>query len=142
MNWIIPEIAIGNRAEALALAHTESHGFRAILCLDGTLNEDDFEQFGVEDLATFELIDGEGNDPKRFRRAVAVLRDMTRHSAPVFVHCQAGQSRSAAVVAAYLRTEWGYSPLGALEYVAARRETHVHPALVELLHATQIGGTS
>ena len=72
---------------------------RSILCLDGCMAGTSREQARVERVEVVELIDGAGNSPETFLRAVRLLGEMAARYAPVLVHCHAGRSRSATVIA-------------------------------------------
>ncbi|MHC5538412.1 dual specificity protein phosphatase family protein [Singulisphaera rosea] len=74
-----------------------------------------------------------GNDLRILRFAVDGLRRLAKTAGPVLVHCHAGRSRSAAIVAAYLMEERGVNALEAIAQVGARREINITPALVDLL---------
>jgi len=67
------------------------------------------------------LIDGEGNDLMQFCWAVTKLSELVEQFGPVLVHCQAGWSRSPAVVAAYLVRRQRLTAEQALAEVASKR---------------------
>lgn len=133
MDWILDDkIAIGNVQEARQPGRLRDAGFRSVLSLVATGLEDEaFEELELE-VASVPMIDGPGNDILALRRAVETLRDLLEHSPPLFVHCQAGRSRSGVVVAAHLARAEGWAPERALEHVRSRRDAIVHPALVDL----------
>ena len=56
------------------------------------------DALGVQRIEVVELIDGRGNRPETFLRAVDLLKKLKTKHSPVLVHCHAGKSRSAAVV--------------------------------------------
>ena len=130
MDWITDRVAIGNYLEAQDTDLLRRHAFRSVLSLDGTLAA----EFGLAEVVPYRLVDGAGNDLRVFRLAARDLRRLARAAAPVLVHCHAGRSRSAVVVAAYLMLAEGLEPEAALAAVAAKREVNVTPALVELLY--------
>lgn len=110
MDWITDTIAIGNHIEARDTILLREAGFASILSLDGSLSESEAECLGVTEIVSVELMDGAGNDPRRFDRATASLGRLIRETPPVLVHCHAGRSRSVAVVAAHFVVSEGCGP--------------------------------
>lgn len=51
----------------------------------------------------------------------------------VLVHCHAGKSRSARVVARYLVEHRGFAREAAIAHISARREIHLLPGIEEIL---------
>ncbi|WP_435021552.1 dual specificity protein phosphatase family protein [Tundrisphaera sp. TA3] len=102
MNWITGEIAIGSVHEASDPELLRRNGIRSILGLVDALAKTSPMDLGVSAIEVVPLIDGEGNDFMQFCWAVTKLSRLVDQSGPVLVHCQAGWSRSPAVVAAYL----------------------------------------
>src|SRR5512138_2345644 len=98
MDSITEHIWIGNSGEAKDRESLQLAGIRSILCLDGCMTRVGSEEAGVDRIEVVELIDGSGNRPEVFLRAVRLLRDLASKHPPVLVHCYAGRSRSAAVV--------------------------------------------
>jgi protein-tyrosine phosphatase len=134
VDWITPEVAIGDYLEAQDTALLKRHGFRSVVSLDGTLTAKHAAEFGLSEVASYRFIDGAGNDLRLFRLAIDDLRRLAQLEPPVMVQCHAGRSRSAVVVAAYLMHSQAIEPEEALAAIAARREISASPALVELLH--------
>jgi protein-tyrosine phosphatase len=91
------------------------------------------EDSGVERVEIVELIDGSGNPPEKFLRAVESLRDLTATHAPVLVHCHAGQSRSAAVVCKFFMQEEGNSLAEAMRRITSKRRVSIIAGLQEAL---------
>ncbi len=118
MDWITDTVAIGTREEAHDASVLRTAGIRSVLCLDGTLAADAAVELGLSEVVSVALCDGSGNDPREFRRAVAVLGRLAATRAPVLVQCQYGRSRSPAVVAGYLVVTQGLDPFQAREFVA------------------------
>jgi hypothetical protein len=98
MDKITDNIWIGNYLDARNQQEMAKAGIRSILCLDGCMSDIQNLDVGVDRIEVVELIDGSGNPPEKFLRAVRTLRELASKHAPVLVHCHAGQSRSAAVV--------------------------------------------
>ena len=135
MDWINDSIAIGNFSEATDKRLLRDAGIRSILSLDGSLEEESAEELGVDDIAAIALIDGPGNDPRRFSRAVETLCELVEQLSPVLVHCHAGRSRSVAVVAGYLVSAEGLHPHQALSRIRTERQVFIAPELEGLLTA-------
>lgn len=77
------------------------------------------------------LVDGPDNAYADFRDAVDRLRELLDEGHTVLVHCTAGRSRSAAVVAAAIAVRSDTSVAGAIDRIDATRSVDPHPALVE-----------
>jgi hypothetical protein len=86
---ITDSIWIGNYVDATDRAALATAGIRSVLCLDGCMAATKPQDLGVERVEVVELIDGAGNSPERFLRAVRLLRDLAGAHAPVLVHCHA-----------------------------------------------------
>ena len=133
MDWITDSIAIGNREEAQDADLLRVHSIRSILGLIKLLEPVDASRLGVERIAVFPLADGPGNDMRIVQRAVDMLGELVRETPPVLVHCQAGRSRSAIVVAGYLMKSLRIEADEALVKVAAKREIYATPEMTRLL---------
>ena len=161
MDWITPEIAIGNYIDAQdgavlrqfksvlglipTLRHLRKRTMEAIAILREALAEEHRREIAEHEIEAIlaevdakrveivELIDGPGNDPRRFRRAVETLAELVQEAPPVLVHCHAGRSRSAVVVAGYLMKARGLDPTEAVDFVDARRHVFVHDVMAALL---------
>jgi hypothetical protein len=133
VNWITDRVAIGNYLEAQDAEFLREHGFRSALSLDGTLDEGCAATLGLAEVACIRLIDGSGNDPRLFRRAIDTLVRLAGTLSPVLVQCHAGRSRSAAVVAGYLMQAQGMTPEQAIAWLAARRDISIAVALEIML---------
>ena len=79
------------------------------------------------------LLDGEGNDSRIFRLVIDDLQRLVDAAPPVLVHCHAGRSRSAVVVAAYLMRLDHLNPEEAIKRIASRRGIAITPELLALL---------
>lgn len=128
MDWITDQVAIGNIFDARAV---RPHDVDAVLCLlPGCSCEEriDLDAFAVP------LIDGSGNDPRRFEGAVDFISEVCAAGSRILVHCQAGRSRSVVAVAGYLMRERHLTRATAFAIIEARRTVCVTPGLDSLLH--------
>ena len=133
MDWITPDIAIGNCEDALRLDWVRSAGIESILSLTGWPNSA-FNTHGLT-WRCVELIDGFGNDADRLKEAVWQLHELIARG-PVLVHCMEGISRSALVVASYLADRAGRPFEECLEEVSLlRKRVCLQPGLLELRRA-------
>ena len=132
MDSITDKIWIGNYIDAKNQSALAETGIRSILCLDGCLSGATAAEVGVERVEVVELIDGAGNPPETFLRAVWLLRELVLRHAPVLVHCHAGQSRSAAVVCK-LFMQQGDSLSEAMRRITAKRRVAIIAGLQEAL---------
>jgi protein-tyrosine phosphatase len=133
MDSITDSIWIGNYLDAKNRPALTSVGIRSILCLDGCLAGVKPEEFAVERIEVVELIDGAGNPPERFLRAVRLLGDLVAKHAPVLVHCHAGQSRSAAVVCKFFMQKDGNTLAEAMRRITCKRRVAIIAGLQEAL---------
>jgi hypothetical protein len=133
MDKITDSIWIGNYLDAADREAQRAAGIRAVLCLDGCMTGKSAVDEGLERLEVVELIDGAGNPPERFLRAVRFLKDLTLNHPPVLVHCHAGQSRSAAVVCKHFMQEEGNSLAQAMKRITSKRSVAITAGLQEAL---------
>ena len=133
MDWITPQIAIGNFLDAKRIS-TE---IDAILCLKGHCCEE--RRLDI-DVLVLPLIDGRGNDRRRIGDAVQYIRDVVNAGDRILVHCHAGRSRSVSVVAYYLTLEEGLTTEQALARIEAEREMYLSPGIEEIF--TRAGPTT
>ncbi len=133
VDWITDEIAIGDWRDAQDAELLRREGVWSMLSLVGLLVGRSAESLGVERVEVFPLQDGPGDDPLRFGRAVDLLGRLVAEGPPVFVHCRAGRSRSAAVVAAYLMRSRRLTGEEAVAFVAARRSIGLNPEMAALV---------
>ena len=132
MDKITPTIWIGNYLDAADRDCLRSAGINAILCLDGCMTGKRAIDLGVERVEVIELIDGAGNPPARFLRAVKLLGELVLENPPVLIHCHAGQSRSAAVVCKYFM-QTGDSLGEAMRRITSKRRVAIVAGLQEAL---------
>jgi protein-tyrosine phosphatase len=133
MDKITDEIWIGSFVDARDLKALRQNGIRSILCLDGSLLDATSEKLGVDRIEVIKLIDGHGNSPAVFLRAVRLLKEMSLAHPPVLVQCHAGQSRSAAVVCKLLMKEEGNSLADAMQRITVKRKVAIQAGLQEAL---------
>lgn len=133
MDWITDEIAIGDWRDALDAELLQRECVWTILSLIGKLVGRTAESLGVQRVEVFTLQDGPGDDLPRFTRAVDLLTRLVEEGPPVFVHCRAGRSRSAAVVAGYLMRTRGLNSEEAVTFVASRRAIRLNPEMASLI---------
>lgn len=103
---------------------------RAVLCLKPNCcdeRREDVEVFCVP------LVDGAGNDPARVTDAVAYIHSVVEDGERILVHCHAGKSRSASIVARYLMKFQGFERNAAIRHIAARREIYLSPGIDTIL---------
>jgi protein-tyrosine phosphatase len=133
VDWITDDIAIGNYvdAEDSLLLRQESVG--AILGLTRTLLGRDAAELGLKAIEVVPLEDGPGNDVRLFRMAVNTLGRLLRETGRVLVHCHAGRSRSAVVVAAHLMLTRGLEAEDALALIGTKRPINITAGLERLL---------
>ncbi len=130
MDWINPQIAIGNIEDAMRRVDLEKAGVTAVLSLNG------FPTLSASNAFSWccvPLIDGPGNQPSSLRTAVEALHSLIEDGHKVLVHCAEGASRSPFVVACYLATYEKVTFDEALELVADKRpRVAITPALLLL----------
>jgi len=96
-------------------------GIKSILCLDGKLRPSFASELGVDKIISFNMPDGEGTTPQMIHRLVDNLKELVELHPSVLVQCNAGQSRSPSIVAAYLTKYKSYSLNDALQLVTHAR---------------------
>ena len=133
MDKITNSIWIGNYLDARDTSGLAKAGIKSILCLDGCMAGAKEEVAGVERIDVVELIDGAGNPPEKFLRAVRLLKELSAKHAPVLVHCHAGQSRSAAVVCKFFMKEEGNTLNDAMRRITTKRRVSIIAGLQEVL---------
>jgi dual specificity phosphatase 12 len=133
MDSITDKIWIGNYLDAQDRAALASAGIKSILSLDGSSDSSKAAELGVERIEVVELVDGAGNPPEKFLRAVRLVRELSAKHGPLLVHCHAGQSRSAAVVCKYFMQEEGNNLGQAMRRITSRRKVAIIAGLQEAL---------
>ena len=133
MDKITESVWIGNYLDAADQGALQAAGIKSVLCLDGCLAGKSATDAGLERVEVIELIDGAGNPPEKFLRAVSLLKELVSKHAPVLVHCHAGQSRSAAVVCKYFMKEEGKGLAEAMRRITSKRKVAIVSRLQEAL---------
>ncbi len=121
MDFITENIAIGNTLDAMDHAVLRAAGIHSILSLNGQLANSTPEHCGVDELTCFNLIDGKGNDPWLFEQAVKSIGFHASRRPNLLVHCQAGKSRSAMIVASHLVRQHGWDLRQGLDFIRDKR---------------------
>ena len=133
LSIITDEIYIGNHIAAQSRRMRDSVGIRSVL----SVNEKPMNIQLGDTLTRAEqipLIDGAGNDPGAFQRAVSILKTLVTDHSPVLVHCHAGRSRSPLVVAQHLYNSGVcLSSREALDFIANRRDVEITDGREEVL---------
>lgn len=96
-------------------------GIQSILSLDGKVHPRLAPALGVKRIVCVDMPDGKGTSPELIKRLVDTLTDLATEHPRVLVHCNAGQSRSPAVVAAYLTIKHKMALKEAFERVRRER---------------------
>lgn len=133
MDWITESIAIGDWRDAQNAELLKQEGVSSILSLIGMFVGKSAEELGVQQLEIIPMQDGPGDDLPKLTQAVQALQRLTETSPPVLVHCRAGQSRSVAVVAAYLMKSKSLSCDEAIDMIAQKRHISMNREMIELV---------
>ena len=130
MNWITENIALGNFLDA----QNPPAEIDSILCLkpDCCQGRKDIDVLHIP------LVDGSGNNPVLFKKAVDFIRQRVFAGKRILVHCHAGKSRSVCIVARYLMEEEGLSRDDALAKISSKREIHLTNGIEEIFSTIRI----
>ena len=96
-------------------------GIQSILCLDGKHRPDMADALGVRQIVSTNMPDGRGTTTEMVQRLVDQLHALVTSYPATLVQCNAGQSRSASIVAAYLSIHGGLRLSEALQRVREAR---------------------
>lgn len=125
MDWITEQIAIGNFLDA-----TQRSGeVDAILCLKEhccNVNRTDV------DILCMPLVDGPGNNTRYIKEAICFIDDVVKAGDKILVHCHAGRSRSAVIVAQYFIEFRGMTRHSALEVISQKRVIYLSDGIDEI----------
>lgn len=130
------EITDGILIGGITDARGDLPGVDAVLCLVAGCScetRDDVAAFCVP------LKDGPGNEAKRIAMAVAFIEQIVAEGGRILIHCQAGRSRSPAIVARYLMVHRGLEPRDAVAVVASRRDIWLTPGIQDMLTLPVLG---
>ena len=131
MDWITPQIAIGNFLDAQQVFDEVD----AILCLKEECCDEGRADI---DVLAIPLIDGKGNDRRQIEEAVHYIQDVVAAGERILVHCHAGRSRSVSIVARYLMAAEGLTSGEALAKIREKRVIYLSPGIEELLTRRQV----
>jgi atypical dual specificity phosphatase len=134
VDLITETIAIGNHVEAGDAELLASLGITGLLCLAADRMRA-APPAGIEK-DSWPLLDGAGNTRSDLEGALRKLERLASRHTRVLVHCNAGRSRSCALVALFLARREKLAFAVALARVAARRPSMgVAPALLDSLES-------
>ncbi|KAI8976656.1 hypothetical protein BD414DRAFT_467005 [Trametes punicea] len=118
MNEIVPNLWVGDLPSALDTEKLKAHNIRSVLtAMRGRVSINETfvrHQINIDDTDRSDIL-------QHFVPAVTFIQAELDKAHGVLVHCQAGMSRSVAIVAAYLMVSQGLNPEGALEVIRKTR---------------------
>ncbi|CDO77073.1 hypothetical protein BN946_scf184473.g17 [Trametes cinnabarina] len=118
MNEIVPNLWVGDLPSALDTEKLKAHNIRSVLsAMRGRVTiHDTFirHQVNIDDTESSDIL-------QHFVPAVTFIQAELDKGHGVLVHCQAGMSRSVAIVAAYLMVSQGLDPESALAVIRKSR---------------------
>lgn len=119
INEIVPGLYLGDFASASNKDTLQKHGFThvvtAILGVDEMFpNDFKYLTLPLRDVRTEDIY-------SVFPESYTFIREALNSNGKVLVHCMAGASRSATLVAAYLVKEFGFSADTAVEFLQIKR---------------------
>lgn len=123
------ELYIGDARDASDHEKIENRDVDSVLKLTHNGNKDGYPE--SVDIHEHSMRDGPQNDPEIFRQAVETLQKLFEKEETVFVHCNAGSSRSPTVSAAALALHEEVEFETALEAIRESRDIRPHQALLD-----------
>ncbi|RPD75409.1 hypothetical protein L226DRAFT_612467 [Lentinus tigrinus ALCF2SS1-7] len=118
MNEIVPNLWVGDLPSALDSENLRAHNIRSVLsAMRGRVSiHETFirHQINIDDTETADIL-------QHFVPSITFIQSELDKGYGVLVHCQAGMSRSVAIVAAYLMVTQGLDADGALEVIRKAR---------------------
>lgn len=126
MDWITPQIAIGNFINAQNASPAE---IDAILCLKTGCCDENDDRF---DILCLPLKDGVGNTRRDITDAIDFIDGVVSDGKKILVHCHAGRSRSVCIVARYLILKQYMTQQQALDKIESIRDIFLSPGIEEL----------
>ena len=99
---ITNDIFVSHWIPAFQRDFLEAFNVKAIICLSGHHSHTLAEQLGVEKIFSISMPDGPGTTADMILKYTEKLKEFIDNHGRTLVHCQAGQSRSPSIVAAYL----------------------------------------
>lgn len=118
---ITNDIYISHYIPSFQREFLQKHEIKALICLSGHHNSSKAEDLGVRAIFSVNMPDGEGTTPEMIRAYTQKLNDFVTKYGRTLVFCQAGQSRSPSLVAAYLARFRNMELESALELVRSAR---------------------
>ncbi|TFK89292.1 hypothetical protein K466DRAFT_652194 [Polyporus arcularius HHB13444] len=118
MNEVVPNLWVGDLPSALDTENLRAHNIRSVLsAMRGRVSiHETFirHQINIDDTETADIL-------QHFVPSITFIQSELDKGYGVLVHCQAGMSRSVAIVAAYLMVTQGLDADGALEVIRKAR---------------------
>lgn len=99
---ITDDIFVSHWIPAFQRDFLEAFNVKAIMCLSGQHSSTLAEQLGVKKIFSISMPDGPGTTADMILKYTEKLKEFVDNHGRTLVHCQAGQSRSPSIVAAYL----------------------------------------
>jgi len=128
---VFPRIWIGSMADAASTEFMRAHNIGLII----NCTKDVPSSFAAT-IPTYRipLDDIESSSSTLYQYAPTISREMWNHldrtDTSILVHCAAGISRSASMVASYLIIEYGYNMRNAIQFIRQRKPETFQPRLV------------
>ncbi|KAI0760066.1 hypothetical protein C8Q74DRAFT_1319312 [Fomes fomentarius] len=132
MDEIVSNLWLGDLPSALDPENLRAHNIRSVLsAMRGrvSINETFIRhQINIDDTETADIL-------QHFVPSITFIQSELDRGYGILVHCQAGMSRSVAIVAAYLMVTQGLDPEGALETIRkARPDVQPNEGFMRQLH--------